>query len=445
MAEESTRRAQLLLSCFTSDDGTADETATDGDAVMQDEKCLATLARRTAELERKARGLDWTSVYGEVTLAAFVEIIAMVRWFGGLKVPGGVFHDIGSGTGKLVLASSLLHSFDRCWGIEWLSSLHDRALESRTAFLKIAARSAATISHQVHAQCKPAVLGPSTADDEVKAGDPTEVVPHVPCIDFVLGDFTLLPLGTFRKGVLIVAHCTTWSPEMMARMALQAADAPRGAWFVTVSKALPRICHGKLWELRARMRLAMSWGGTVVYFQERSRAALTDFLDEVPSETAVAEVIRQACVLMCEVCSHRKATCRHPHQVCTLQPADDGLEVESAQNNGGSLAEALRRAEKFSAGVEAASSSCLSNGTDSNLRQSAAYTTGRVEIWVPMCTHCKDLHKVDDADTVADTAGGISMKAKSGLSIEPAVANQSGDAACHEVDVRERSTGHHPS
>jgi hypothetical protein len=41
---------------------------------------------------------------------------------------GGVFYDLGSGTGKVVLAAALLHSFSACCGIELLAGLHEVAL-----------------------------------------------------------------------------------------------------------------------------------------------------------------------------------------------------------------------------------------------------------------------------------------------------------------------------
>ena len=35
----------------------------------------------------------------------------------------GLFYDLGSGTGKAVLAMSLMHKFKRCLGIEYLENL----------------------------------------------------------------------------------------------------------------------------------------------------------------------------------------------------------------------------------------------------------------------------------------------------------------------------------
>lgn len=40
-------------------------------------------------------------------------------------MPGGAFYDLGSGTGKAVLAAALLHDFDECKGIEIADSLYD--------------------------------------------------------------------------------------------------------------------------------------------------------------------------------------------------------------------------------------------------------------------------------------------------------------------------------
>lgn len=46
-----------------------------------------------------------------------------------MQEPGGIFYDLGAGAGKGVIAASLLHSFEKCKGIELLQSLHKMSLE----------------------------------------------------------------------------------------------------------------------------------------------------------------------------------------------------------------------------------------------------------------------------------------------------------------------------
>lgn len=47
-----------------------------------------------------------------------------------LQKPGGVFVDLGSGTGKACIAAALLHPFEAVRGIETLEGLHRFAIDA---------------------------------------------------------------------------------------------------------------------------------------------------------------------------------------------------------------------------------------------------------------------------------------------------------------------------
>lgn len=49
---------------------------------------------------------------------------------------GGVFYDLGSGTGKVVLTAAILHNFTKCNGVELLSGLHEVAVGYKNAWDK---------------------------------------------------------------------------------------------------------------------------------------------------------------------------------------------------------------------------------------------------------------------------------------------------------------------
>lgn len=62
-------------------------------------------------------------VYGEIDFDTFALCLEKVKTkygnaAGVMQEPGGVFYDIGSGTGKPVIAASLLYPFQRACGIE---------------------------------------------------------------------------------------------------------------------------------------------------------------------------------------------------------------------------------------------------------------------------------------------------------------------------------------
>lgn len=60
-------------------------------------------------------------IYGEVEFDSFYRVLRKIS-----PPPGGVFYDLGSGTGKAVMVARLTQDFERCEGIEILKSLHEQ-------------------------------------------------------------------------------------------------------------------------------------------------------------------------------------------------------------------------------------------------------------------------------------------------------------------------------
>lgn len=79
-----------------------------------------TLSKR--EREEKELSQEKSLIYGEVEFESFYRILRKIN-----PAPGGVFYDLGSGTGKAVFAARLTRDFDKCIGIEILTSLHQAA------------------------------------------------------------------------------------------------------------------------------------------------------------------------------------------------------------------------------------------------------------------------------------------------------------------------------
>merc|ERR1740117_57760 len=104
------------------------------DFVKQQEKVYAQLiedhpvsvGKKASARERDKNDLRAsTLVYGEIKFEPYAITLQKIKkLYGGLAGPGGVFCDIGSGTGKPCFAAALLHDFDRVIGIEILENLH---------------------------------------------------------------------------------------------------------------------------------------------------------------------------------------------------------------------------------------------------------------------------------------------------------------------------------
>ena len=76
-------------------------------------------------LSRAARAhheaMEYT--YGEIDFMSFIALIAMTH-----PTPETLFYDLGSGTGKAVLACAMVFDMQACCGIELFDALHNAAL-----------------------------------------------------------------------------------------------------------------------------------------------------------------------------------------------------------------------------------------------------------------------------------------------------------------------------
>ena len=76
--------------------------------------------------------LESTLVYGEIEMKSFALALLKIKYKYGLpnvgysppegvmQQDGGIFVDLGSGTGKAVVAAAIVHNFDTAYGIEIL-------------------------------------------------------------------------------------------------------------------------------------------------------------------------------------------------------------------------------------------------------------------------------------------------------------------------------------
>lgn len=115
------------------------------DAVMQ--SFPTTLGKSVSKKERDELGLkDASLVYGEITFETFAVVVEKIKKVYGLPFAnscgpagmlqsrGGIFYDLGSGTGKPVIAAAICHNFDVCYGIEVLEGLYSMSLDAMNIY-----------------------------------------------------------------------------------------------------------------------------------------------------------------------------------------------------------------------------------------------------------------------------------------------------------------------
>lgn len=73
---------------------------------------------------KAAVGVDTEALlYGELPFSTWREIVEIAK-----PKSDGVFFDLGSGTGRVVMSSYLLCDFKKCIGVELLKGLHEKAV-----------------------------------------------------------------------------------------------------------------------------------------------------------------------------------------------------------------------------------------------------------------------------------------------------------------------------
>ena len=85
------------------------------------------VGKELSNIERKKKELttDKSLNYGEIDYYAFYDSIAILKQFGIKKTNDMIFYDLGSGTGKALVAARLIHDFSKIHGIEIMESLYN--------------------------------------------------------------------------------------------------------------------------------------------------------------------------------------------------------------------------------------------------------------------------------------------------------------------------------
>ncbi|CAM9259663.1 unnamed protein product [Chrysoparadoxa australica] len=204
-----------------------------GEAVEQELEGLSpgTLGEDLSKKGRDESGLTGTNLaYGELSAGHIHTLIQRIKHHhSGLPEDGsGVLVDLGSGTGKALLAGSDAHAFKRAWGVELVESLHLQAL---TNLKHWQGRDRATTA-----------------------------------VDFLQGD--LSEVTWWQDATVVIIHATVFDPDLMAHIQWRAEQCPVGVWFLVVTKEL-RCGPITGIETVEMHRCLATWGEATVYLQRR--------------------------------------------------------------------------------------------------------------------------------------------------------------------------------
>jgi len=175
----------------------------------------------------------YTMIYGEVDFVSLAETFEVVKLLCGELEPGGLFVDLGSGTGKGVIAGALLHDFDECWGIELLSGLYG-------------------VSEQLK----------GTYDREFPRfmSEEPGLFSSKPSVRMINASFFDID---WSNASFIFSNSSVFSVEMLTKLG----DVPirPGTVAITTTKTL----ISPLWKVITSFKKKMSWGDATVIIQQR--------------------------------------------------------------------------------------------------------------------------------------------------------------------------------
>ena len=197
------------------------------------------LGKAISKKQREREHLkDPTLVYGEIKYNFMALMFRVMKDdYDGLQKAGGVFYDLGSGTGKPVFAAAILHTFERCVGVEKLSQLYTASLEITDHWRKLT----------------------DSVDDDIMSAEQKRCM-----IEFINDDIKN-PEFSMSDATVGFANSTCYDEELMIHIASKADEMVAGSFFITVTKRLPSL----QWDLLEMERYKMSWGEANVFLHRK--------------------------------------------------------------------------------------------------------------------------------------------------------------------------------
>lgn len=207
--------------------------------------------------ERDEKGIKETSMtYGEIEFRSLCLVFKWIqKTYNAFEESGGVFMDLGHGTGKGLLAAALMHEFEQCQGIELLASLQDVSLELKRTYEDYLCNTDAQEYLDI-------------------LGWPKE---RASTFDPILGDMFQID---WHNSDFIFANLCLFNAELMEQVYQRSLKCKKGTWFVTTAKRLPhaermgsadaiKLGDQHHWEFILAVKLKTSWGHASLNLQRK--------------------------------------------------------------------------------------------------------------------------------------------------------------------------------
>lgn len=182
------------------------------------------------EARKKQNLFDKSLTYGEINFDSFYEMLKVVA-----PKKEDVFYDLGSGTGKAVIAGHLLFDFKKSIGIEILPALYLTSKKIKEFYNKKIRKTIKKIWN------------------EELTGE----------IDFLLGDFLNIP---FFDGDIIFANSTCFDEELRNKLENLFLKLKKGTRILMLTHFLKNNLHFKLIASKIFLQ---GWGEATVNFYQK--------------------------------------------------------------------------------------------------------------------------------------------------------------------------------
>jgi len=220
--------------------------------------CSTADGKRISKAERHAKGLNKSSlVYGEVNFHSLGEVL-WSRYLAEVP-PGACFVDLGSGSGRGVLAAAALFPFSKLIGIEVLEGLHTVAAEIGAHY------------ERVIRPCFDPLTDPRASQD----------------LEFVCGSFLEFDWAAGAGADVVFANSTCFDEALMDEIAAQGAAGLReGALVITLTKQLNHPSFRLIYSEQHRM----SWGQATVNIHVKRTPPPDEIADAIAREQEKAQL-----------------------------------------------------------------------------------------------------------------------------------------------------------